>query len=178
MSSIAPKPNLATLRSLLNSLHTLPPTPQLLLPQTNPIITPTNRQHIPRHTPTDPPHHNIKIQRLALPRPRIAHLPTRRQRPNPNRMILRRRSQYSSSTAASGSTPHPAPNPSALATSSKAHTKQSQHSNPKSSPSYRCHPSRTFSPSRPPAPSAHSPTAPAPSPAPNSHYSRLSCRAR
>ena len=78
-------------QSFLNSLHTLPPTPELLLPQTHPIIPSTHRQHIPGHTPANPPHHHIKIQRLALPRTRIAHLPTRRQRPNPHRMILRRR---------------------------------------------------------------------------------------
>ena len=70
----------------LNSLHTLPLTPQILLPKRNLIIPRTNRQHIPAQTPTDPPEHNLELDHLAVPHPRLARI----ARPDPHRLVLAR----------------------------------------------------------------------------------------
>jgi len=51
----------------LNPLDTIPLPLQILLPQTNLIIPPANRQHIPAQTPAHPPQHSVEIQHGGFP---------------------------------------------------------------------------------------------------------------
>jgi hypothetical protein len=68
----------------LNSLNTLPLAPQILLPQTNLVITSADSQDIPAQAPANPPQNMIKSQNLAIPYSRSAGI----RSPDSNRLVL------------------------------------------------------------------------------------------
>lgn len=69
---------------LLDRLHTLPFASQVLLPQTNLVITSADSQYVPAQAPANPPQHMIEGQDLAVPDARGARI----GRPDPDGFVL------------------------------------------------------------------------------------------
>ena len=71
-------------RLLLNILHLLPLSLEILLPQADFIVSSTHSEDVSARAPTDPPEHSIKFELLAGPLTRIRHI----RGPDANSFIL------------------------------------------------------------------------------------------
>jgi hypothetical protein len=83
-------PSVPTIHLFLNRLDAFPATAQLLLPQAHPVISTTDSQHITGHAPTAAPHHNLKLENLALPVRRVRLVGARSASPDAHSVVLRR----------------------------------------------------------------------------------------
>ena len=75
---------------LFDGLDTLPLALEVLLPQTDLVVSARHGQHVPAQAPAHAPQHSVKGQYGALPLLRLAAR-CRRRRPDAYRLVLRSR---------------------------------------------------------------------------------------